>query len=56
MEFVNIYCQEKHCPYHKSHCCLCEVAVESVKIDPQLTTRNKCKRKNSKLVIGKPEA
>lgn len=56
MKFVNIYCQETNCPYHKSHCCLCEVTEDSVKMNPQLTTRNKCKQKNSKVVIGKPAA
>ena len=54
MEYIPIYCQESSCPYHKKHCCLCEVNAESVKHDPKLTTRNKCKMKNSKLVIGKP--
>ena len=56
MEFVRIYCQEKNCPYHKSHCCLCEVDASSVKQEPNLTTRNKCKQKNSKVVLGKPAA
>lgn len=50
MEFTRIYCQEKNCPYHKkTGCCLCEVDAESVKKDPNLVTRNKCKQKNMKI-------
>lgn len=57
MEFIRIYCQEKNCPYHKkTGCCLCEVDAESVKKDPNLVTRNKCKQKNSLIVYGRPAA
>lgn len=56
MNYIRVYCQEKDCPFHKSSCCLCEISEETVKRDPGITTRNKCKKKNSKMVIGKPSS
>lgn len=55
MKYKKIYCQESNCPYNK-HCCLCEVAEDSIKNAPNITTRNKCKMKKSKYVNGKPAA
>ena len=56
MDYVRVYCQEDKCPYKKSRCCIGEVSKDSVIKDPDLSTRNKCKMKKSKIVIGKPVA
>ena len=42
MEFMQIRCQEKNCPHHKSNCCFGEICVDSVN-DTPLIERHKCK-------------
>lgn len=54
MNYRRIYCQENCCPYNKKHCCLGEITISTINIDPNVMTRNKCKYKKSKYVIGKP--
>ena len=38
------------CPYHKSHCCLCEVELNSISADEAINIRHKCKIKGSRKV------
>lgn len=40
------------CPYKKSHCCLCEICIESINTEKPVVIRHKCKVKNSRMVIG----
>lgn len=53
-EFKKVLCitGADECPYKKEHCCLCEVDANSVAQDKQLIIRQKCKVKNSRVVLG----
>lgn len=42
----------EECPYKKAHCCLCEIDVNSLRDDSQLSIKHKCKLKNGLMVIG----
>ena len=53
-EYERVVCNYglDECPYKKSHCCLCEIKVESVKEALSVKIKHKCKVKGSFMVTG----
>ena len=53
-EYERIVCNYglEECPYKKSHCCLCEIKVESIKEAISVKIKHKCKVKGSLMVTG----